>query len=552
MRLGNFALRLLNSDTVVTSFVAMSSTKRRREVESKFLLDDPGDQVPKLLRFLKKQHIKVGKLAKRTQVDRYFDTGNWDLFRAGWAYRYRESARRRNVELKSLQIGRGEGLHDREEIECRVKSFPEEDLVVSSVPLSGDLAKFVEDCEATLKELFQVSTERRIYRGRGKNLGITICVDDARIVKAKKKGGRSSVMRFHELELELVDGNDKQLRKLALRIEKEVGLLPAMSSKFERGIWAADLTPVGGGGEEVAADARKGMSLALLAHQFLGAQFRALLANEAMAFEGLHSEGVHQMRVASRRLRVGLEVFREWLPEGEVQSLRKEVKRITKSLGEVRDLDVFREAVSRDAEIAGVEVRRFQAHLADSWRSARKKLVRSISSARYRRFKEAFAAFLDNEVAWSEARGSCSGENAAMIAGAVLIPALCGLLATGDRIGFESPDSHLHDLRLGGKRFRYRLELFSPVVPGGLKRFVKATKVLQDRLGDHQDACVALERIDRFADSERPKKADRKELAKLRKIVECRRSALRNSFPDDWDSFESRVSKKRLRKTFAA
>lgn len=74
-----------------------------------------------------------------------------------------------------------------------------------------------------------------------------------------------------------------------------------------------------------------------------------------------------------------------------------------------------------------------------------------------------------------------------------------------ERAGPTPPDAVLHDLRIRGKRVRYTGELVEPALRGtkpgrAVKRLLAATAELQEVLGDHQDACVAEQRIRELLD----------------------------------------------------
>jgi CHAD domain-containing protein len=60
-----------------------------------------------------------------------------------------------------------------------------------------------------------------------------------------------------------------------------------------------------------------------------------------VALEGRDIEGVHDMRVASRRLRAALELFEDVFPRNELRPMLRQVKRLADALGEVRDRDVL-------------------------------------------------------------------------------------------------------------------------------------------------------------------------------------------------------------------
>ena len=119
---------------------------------------------------------------------------------------------------------------------------------------------------------------------------------------------------------------------------RECGLQPATLSKFEAGLMAAglsipglpDLGPVG-----VSPDS----TLGELAYRVLRREASAMLAHVPGTRLGEDIESLHQMRVATRRMRAGMDMFAAVLPV-RAGRLRAELGWLAALLGEVRDLDI--------------------------------------------------------------------------------------------------------------------------------------------------------------------------------------------------------------------
>ena len=526
----------------------MKPVQKRLEIEAKFLLRDPAKQIPKLLKFLRKEQMKISEPVCQTHTDRYFDTLDWDLHQAGWSYRFRDAGpRNRSIDLKALSVSAsGDGIHQRREVELPVEDFPESGALMVEASLAQELEGPPSNWEAPLRELFRGCTDRASYKLTNDKAEIMLCVDDTR-VETDRDQESSPLMHYCELEFELQSGKEKNLRRLAERVAEKFDLVPARFSKFERGLQAAGVLPSSRKQPARVESIGPNTPVVQLARHFLEQQLLAMLANEGKAIEGLHPEGVHQMRVASRRLRVGLCVFRDYLPVNASKELLEEVKWITNMLGEVRDLDVFRETVARNAAAAQLQLPEYRAYLAASWETARRELIKSLTSGRFQQFKRKFSAFLEHEF-WIEEAKHTRDVRALKLAGNMLLPAITQFSDTGTDINSASPAKRLHQLRLHGKRLRYRLELFAPVVPGGLKSFVKPSKELQKYLGEFQDACVALKRIENFRTSRELNNDEKKDLEKLRDIVRRKKRTLRKAYLNHWSEFVARARQKRLRK----
>lgn len=84
------------------------------------------------------------------------------------------------------------------------------------------------------------------------------------------------------------------------------------------------------------------------AGKIIWTRFQEMMSFADAALEGSDPEGVHDMRVASRRLRAALELFQDVFPVKQLAPFRRGVKELADTLGEVRDLDVLIERLEAD------------------------------------------------------------------------------------------------------------------------------------------------------------------------------------------------------------
>ena len=317
----------------------------RPEVEAKFLIEDTtrvGDLIDSL------DSYDVQSSSATDIVDDYWDTPGWHLFRAGWAYRWRDRSGDRSMTLKSNRLGDGI-VQRRQEIQRKLPAFPQDGshpLVADHVAgRSGGLRS------GDLRVLFRVRTHRRLFDirlpdGALVELGIdrTTITTDGPVKKLAP--GR---MTFVELEMELKEGHEESLRELAAEIQKRFGFLAARLSKFERGLQTVGLSPPRVSRTGLPASTPYVQALREqpapadpaihLAYGRLLEQFEEMIVQEPRAWEGLDPEGVHKMRVAIRRLRSALRAFKKVLPAS-IRSFNGEFKWLAAVLGGVRDLDV--------------------------------------------------------------------------------------------------------------------------------------------------------------------------------------------------------------------
>ena len=528
------------------------------EVEAKFLIEDAG-QVGDLVDSLDSYDVRSGSVVD--VVDKYWDTPGWRLFRAGWAYRWRDCSGDRSMVLKSFRLGSGI-VQRRREVERRVLAFPQDGghpLVAEHV---GDRAGglWVGD----LRRLFRVETHRRLFDIRLSGdvlveVGIDQTVITAVGLVKKLAPGR---MAFVELEMELKEGGEESLRQLAADTQERFGLLAARLSKFERGLQAAGLSP--SRASHVALPASTPFVEVLrerapapddpaihLAYGRLLEQFEEMIVQEPRAWEGLDPEGVHKMRVATRRLRSALRAFKKVLPAS-IRPFNGEFKWLAAVLGGVRDLDVARgnlpHFLSEIPEEDAAHLDNYQQYLADRWREERRRLVTCLAGRRYGRLKAGFAERLGRgpSAGVMETLGSMTvGEAAQLLIG----KRYRGVLRRGREITPASSDESLHALRIRCKRLRYLLEFFRPTYGELLKAETTRLKELQDVLGEFQDACVAAGLLRRYAEGLPVRSGNRGQLIALDQLIagQDRRAATRRAdFAHAWERFDSPGGRTRL------
>ena len=524
------------------------------EIEAKFLVQDP-QYIGQLLAVLRELGYGVEPHANQTIVDRYFDTPDWTIFRAGWGYRLRDSNGKQTLALKGLGL-RDSAIQVREEIEQRLLVSHNRLSALPSGPVQNRLAGLLGTRK--VRELFVVRNQRSVYMlsspDEPPSTVIELAIDQVQISGDPHAKLAPGVLNFGEIELELKRGSQEPLVQLAGLLPKKVDILPARLNKFQRGLQTTGLSA-----PTETTTPQHPLSptdpLIQLAYYHLAQQARILRLQQPRAWEGLEPEGVHQMRVAMRHIRAALRVFREVLPARTVVGLNAEFRWAARVLGEVRDLDVYRENLTHYMEAIPADdaahLALYERHLAEEWQHSRRRLIKTFSSRRYIRLMERFKRFVQR------------GPSAVALRqfGAIRIcdaaaPAvdrnLRQLLKRGRAIEPDSPAELLHALRIRGKRLRYLLEFLREVYKAfgdPLKKPIDAIKQLQDVLGNHQDACVASERLRDYAQAVPLRKTDRRLLLALGQLISSQdqhAAAEHHRFGKVWRRFEKTVSRKRL------
>ncbi len=220
-----------------------------------------------------------------------------------------------------------------------------------------------------------------------------------------------------------------------------------------------------------------------------------LLANDRVTRQG-DPEGVHQMRVALRRLRVAFSLFKSLIPEDQRHWVGREVKWLTDSLGAARDWDIFADLIApvQKAFPGETDLKMLADQIGGQQREAYGALTTALVSHRC-------VVFALDLLAWVELRAWRQQEVSET---SVLLLSPLGELA--DRLlekrfrtarklgrGFNdlAPEGR-HRLRIALKKMRYAADSFERIYDGkAVGRYVSRLQDLQDDLGLLNDIATA-------------------------------------------------------------
>jgi CHAD domain-containing protein len=278
-------------------------------------------------------------------------------------------------------------------------------------------------------------------------------------------------------------------------------LEPTTTSKYEAGLYTAGLSPDGNldlGPDEV----DDSMGAGEVAFAILRKQFAAMLAHEPGTRLGEDPEELHDMRVATRRMRAALKLFSGALPE-QAGFYRNELKWVAGALGEVRDLDVqieHLEELTSEAEEDRGAFGEVVGALEERRAEARERMLEALDSDRYDSFVSSFAGMLRRGHEGEEHEEGVTNEPVVVVSPDLVSRRYKKWRKAGKDLSEESPPEEYHEFRKEGKRLRYALEFLRGVY--GEKTtmgLVKPLKELQDGLGRHQDLIVAAELLENVA-----------------------------------------------------
>lgn len=420
----------------------------------------------------------------------YFDTADHALWRSGMALRLRREGGHWIQTIK----GQGAvvaGVHQRAEFNRRARrGWPDPRLLGDS-----EIERRVAAVTEPLVPVFRVVVEREqrlLVPAPG--VLIEVSFDRGRIEAGR---ARAAVC---EIELELKEGPVASLYELALAVLARAPARIEPRSKAGRGYQLAGVgqpAPV-----RIRRDVvRSGMTTSEAFRASAVACLDHLYANQPGVLAGGQAEYLHQVRVALRRLRSLLDVFRPPAAKSAVRPHRQALRRITRALGPARDLDVF------VAHTLAPMLEQFPGHrglaaferaagrlCADANRRARRILGNRRSQADLLRLADWLAgqAWLeDGSPADTRAWAAPAREHAT----AVLERCHRRVLKRGRGIGSAGP-ARLHRLRIALKQLRYAAGFFAPLfLRVRVAPMREALNGLQELLGSINDHATATELI---------------------------------------------------------
>ena len=235
----------------------------------------------------------------------------------------------------------------------------------------------------------------------------------------------------------------------------------------------------------------------------MGYHFAQMVLHEAGTRLGEDIEELHDMRVATRRMRAAFEVFRDAFEPKAVKPHLKGLRATGRALGRVRDLDVFIEKAQHYLDTLPQEQRSGLEPLLVLWENERQndreKMLEHLNSEDYANFKRKFLKFVSTPGEGTRPVFEISPPLVQHIVPALIYTRLAAVRAYGPILE-SATIAQLHSLRIEFKKLRYTLEFFREVLGEEAGELIEEIKNLQDHLGDLNDADVACSILRQFLD----------------------------------------------------
>jgi inorganic triphosphatase YgiF len=455
------------------------------EIELKLLIN-PAD-IPRLRRHpLLKTHAS-GRASTRKLFSIYFDTPDSSLRQQRVALRVRRIGARRVQTVKSGGGVRA-GLHQRGEWEDEVAhDYPDLTKLTDPALFKMFSSAAVRD---RLQAVFTTEFKRTTWQLQWDNGDeLELALDQG----AVKSGDKAAPLC--EIELELKQGDPARLFSTALELQQTIPLRLENVNKADRGYRL---------GETTASPVVKATALDLSQEMKVKEAFQAIAwncishwtANQEGALLSDNPENIHQMRVALRRLRSLLPLFKSAIPRESYAPVADELKWLANALGPARNWDVF------VTQTLPPILRQFPSdqglknlyQKADKARAdARNEAHMALCSRRYDRMLLSLGTWLMAD-GWQNQIDAKQKQRLAAPILELARQVLTNCHKTVHQHGLAlltMPAEERHEVRIAVKKLRYATEFFASLFPDKAARgYIQALAVLQDELGVLNDAAT--------------------------------------------------------------
>ena len=460
-----------------------------QEIELKLALD------PRDLPALRESSILREPVVKHTDrrrlVSIYYDTPSFSLARSGIMLRVRKSGREHTQCIK-MNAAEGRSLNQRMESESSIRG-DRPDLTRIADP---DVRRLIERRAANddLAAVFVTNVARETWLLQLGRSQIECAIDRGVITSKGKKTPTC------EVKLELKSGQPAGLFQLAHRLNTVVPLRIETASKAARGYdlighakhVASMATPVHIDRAMSVRDCFAAIAQPCLAH---------VLASADFAYTSDDPEGVHQLRVAIRRMRAAFSIFRSATLQNHRLRLGDELRTLQQQLGAAREWDVLVEETIASMP-RKLRKQRSTEHLVRIAQTKRAEGDESAHAAlrnpQYTDTLLRLASWVDGQFGSDEPPASVRKwkpdvlDHSAPSFGAEVMRGYHDKVRKLGRKIRKLDAAELHRLRIRAKKLRYAAEFFAGIWSSRrTKRYLSALKDLQQLLGELHDATVA-------------------------------------------------------------
>ena len=251
-------------------------------------------------------------------------------------------------------------------------------------------------------------------------------------------------------------------------------------------------------------------------------------------------ECVHKTRVTSRKLRAALPIFQPCFPAKKYRKWTKEIKKVTRLLGEARDLDVQITFIEKYlANVKPVEKKCVNLLLTDR-KDCRSRIQPQVTSGimklKTSRVLEDISGFCGKVVL--EKPSSVFDPNEVLEKAQWHVAfRLDDFLSLDRYVHVEDAEQKHHEMRINAKKLRYTMEFFAPLYKSKLENEIETVKAYQDILGEKHDLEVWIDFLPKFIAETQAKGLGKLDAAKFEGALQNFLSYIKDQRKDHYRRF---------------
>ena len=289
-------------------------------------------------------------------------------------------------------------------------------------------------------------------------------------------------------------------------------------------------------------------SMAVAGSKIMHKDFLQLLEHQSGILSDATPLDIHQMRVASRRMRSMFVLLDTYYKSKRIAPFVRHLKKLASHLGKVRDLDVMIENLRiYEAEQTEDNIAKIIELLAKRRAKDQKRLAKFLQEPAHTEFVDDFSKLLSkpNKVAANIKPHPVKPYQLRHALPAIIAEPLA-LVRAYEMVIDEAETKTLHQLRIEFKHLRYLISGFADILGSSAEDFINDLKVIQDYMGELNDLTVAQAYLADLLDNKKYSKDVRTALQEyLTKCAEREQEYVTN-FREIWDKFNTRTVQRRL------
>jgi len=460
----------------------------------------------------------------------YYDTEGLRLVRNGVTLRYRTGEGGEGTWTLKLPLPGEASVRDEIDMSGTSNRVPPEAQRLTTAFARGDI----------LAPVARIRTQRRRWSLRDDDGEEVAELADDRV---SVLDGRRIVERFREIELESKGLNRAGLQRIASDLVSSGAAATSPMPKFARALGARLPPPE----IPVAPVITESNPVSAAFAAALADDVKRLMLHDPAARMG-DEEGVHQMRVAIRRLRSHLRTFKSLVQPDWAQGLVNSVRWLGRPLGGVRDLDVLRGHLRDVTSDLGDEAKPLFEELEARHALAFEALIATLSDERYVKLIESLLAAVNRPKFSAAADESCADALPRFLA-----DEWRPLQKAAEELKPGSPDQKYHRVRILAKEARYAAEAAAPCLRGKLAKqslaLARLSEEIQQMLGRLQDDSMAMEIVTLTAKQKRRAGAFNFFAGRVIERLAQSSAASKENFHQLWETSARKMSRKWLNRT---